>query len=41
MVDRYRLENPLHLPEGSYSDMMFGRDYFPASLPYEEKGDTG
>jgi L-alanine-DL-glutamate epimerase-like enolase superfamily enzyme len=40
-LDKYRLGNPLHLPEGSYSDMMFGRGFFPASLPYEEKGATG
>jgi hypothetical protein len=36
VVEPFRVTNPLNLPDGSYSDMMFGRDYLPPSLPYEE-----
>ena len=27
VLNRYRLENPLHLPDGSYSDMIFGKSF--------------
>ena len=36
VVERFRVTDPLKLPDGSYSDMMFGRDYLPPSFPYEE-----
>lgn len=26
-MQRYRLEDPLHLPDGSYSDMIFGKAF--------------
>lgn len=35
-LDRLRLSDPLNLPDGSYSDMMFGREYAPPSLPFIE-----
>jgi L-alanine-DL-glutamate epimerase-like enolase superfamily enzyme len=38
VLERFRMANPPDLPDGSYSDMMFGKDYFPPSLPYEETG---
>ena len=28
IIARYRLPNPLEMPEGLYSDMVFGRDYY-------------
>ena len=36
VVEGLRMEDPLQIPDGSYSDMMFGRDYLPPSLPYVE-----
>lgn len=27
VVERYRLQDPLHLPDGSYSDMIFGKSF--------------
>ena len=36
VVDRLRLADPLHIPDGVYSDMMFGKENFPRSLPYLE-----
>ena len=36
VVEGLRTEDPLQIPDGSYSDMMFGRDYLPPSLPYVE-----
>jgi L-alanine-DL-glutamate epimerase-like enolase superfamily enzyme len=36
VVERFRLADPLNVPEGSYSDMVFGRAYLPAPAPYEE-----
>ena len=36
-VARYRMQDPLTVPDGSYSDMMFGPDFFPRPLPYVEK----
>ena len=37
VVDRLRMSDPLTIPDGSYSDMMFGKPYFPLPSPYEEK----
>ena len=37
VVDRLRMPDPLTIPDGVYSDMMFGKQYFPESLPYVEK----
>jgi len=37
VVDRYRMTDPLTIPDGVYSDMMFGQAYFPPSLPYVEQ----
>ena len=37
VVDRLRMSDPLTIPDGSYSDMMFGKPYFPQPFPYEEK----
>lgn len=37
VLDRYRMDDPLTIPDGSYSDMMFGRRYAPPSLPYVEQ----
>ena len=36
VVDRYRMPDPLRLPEGSYSDLASGSDYQPPDLPYVE-----
>ena len=36
-VDRLRMTDPLTIPDGVYSDMMFGKNYFPPSLPYVER----
>ncbi len=38
VVERFRMADPLDLPDGSYSDMIFGKGYLPPSLPYEEIG---
>ena len=39
VVERTRLADPLHIPDGVYSDMMFGRENLPRALPYlENKG---
>jgi len=35
-VERLRMENPLSLPHGLYSDMVFGGAYFREPPPYEE-----
>ena len=37
VVDPLRMSDPLAVPDGSYSDMMFGKDYLPPSLLYMEK----
>ena len=37
VLARYRMTDPLTIPDGSYSDMMFGRRYAPPSLPYVEQ----
>jgi len=36
VIERYRMPDPLRVPAGSYSDMMFGREYLPPALPYVE-----
>jgi L-alanine-DL-glutamate epimerase-like enolase superfamily enzyme len=36
-VERLRLSDPLALPDGSYSDMIFGKDYLSSTDPYEEQ----
>lgn len=36
VVERLRLTNPLHIPDGVYSDMMFGKENLPSVLPYLE-----
>jgi L-alanine-DL-glutamate epimerase-like enolase superfamily enzyme len=36
VVEEFRMTDPLNLPDGSYSDMTFGKAYLPPSLPYEE-----
>jgi len=41
VVDRLRMPDPLTIPDGVYSDMMFGKRYFPESLPYVEKQQGG
>lgn len=35
-VEKLRMADPLKMPDGSYSDMMFGKEHFPKSLPFEE-----
>ena len=37
VVDGLRMDDPLLIPDGSYSDMVFGKAYLPPSLPYVEK----
>ena len=37
-VERTRLTDPLHMPDGVYSDMMFGKRNLPRALPYLESG---
>ena len=37
VVDKFRLDDPLNVPEGVYSDMMFGQSYFPESIGYKER----
>lgn len=37
VLDRYRMTDPLRLPDGAYSDMVFGKTMFQAPIPYEEK----
>jgi D-arabinonate dehydratase/D-galactarolactone cycloisomerase len=36
VIERHRMPDPLQVPKGSYSDMMFGREYLPPVCPYEE-----
>ncbi len=36
VVERCRLADPLHIPDGVYSDMMFGRENLPRAVPYLE-----
>jgi D-galactarolactone cycloisomerase len=36
VVKRLRMADPLHIPNGVYSDMMFGKENFPSTLPYLE-----
>ena len=36
VIERTRLADPLHIPDGVYSDMMFGKQNLPRALPYLE-----
>ena len=36
VIERSRLADPLHIPDGVYSDMMFGKQNLPRALPYLE-----
>lgn len=36
VVNKFRLGDPLAIPDGVYSDMMFGKSYFPESIGYKE-----
>lgn len=36
VVDRYRMADPLRMPEGHYSDMVFGPSYWRPAGPYQE-----
>jgi len=36
VVDKFRLGDPLAIPDGVYSDMMFGKSYFPEPIGYKE-----
>ena len=36
VVNNFRLGDPLAIPDGVYSDMMFGKSYFPESIGYKE-----
>lgn len=40
VVQRLRMSDPLTIPDGSYSDMMFGKKFLPPSLPYAENSLT-
>ena len=35
VIDRYRLRYPFKIPDGSYSDMVFGREYDTPAGPYD------
>lgn len=37
VLERYRMSDPLAMPDGFYSDMAFGNDAFAPSPPYVEK----
>ncbi|MEX0727527.1 MAG: mandelate racemase/muconate lactonizing enzyme family protein [Planctomycetaceae bacterium] len=34
VIDRYRFDDPDHMPDGSYSDMVFGQKYDVSAQPY-------
>ena len=36
VIEKYRMADPFQLPDGSYSDMMFGREFLPPTLRYRE-----
>ena len=36
-VERLRMADPLTMPEGRYSDLVFGKDFFTPAGPYEEE----
>jgi hypothetical protein len=36
VVDKFRLGDPLAIPDGVYSDMMFGKSSFPEPIGYKE-----
>lgn len=37
VVERYRLKDPMNIPDGAYSDMAFGKEYFALAGAYQEK----
>jgi len=37
VIDKFRMGDPLTIPDGVYSDMMFGKSYFPEPIGYEER----
>ncbi len=37
VIERARLADPLHIPDGVFSDMMFGKQNLPRALPYLER----
>ena len=37
MIARYRMKDPLHIPDGAYSDMAFGKQYFALVGAYQER----
>ena len=39
LAEQCRLTDPYSIPDGVYSDMMFGKGNFPSALPYLEKAD--
>ena len=34
-IDKYRLEDPFNVPDGAYSDMVFGKAHYNPAAPYE------
>ena len=38
VVEKYRMVDPLAIPDGSYSDMVFGPQYYTPAGPYGEQG---
>jgi len=34
VIEQYRVENPLQIPAGCYSDMVVGKEHFQPALPY-------
>lgn len=37
VVNRYRLDDPLNLSDGSYSDMLFGAEHYRPAAPYDSE----
>ena len=37
VIDKFRMGDPLTIPDGVYSDMTFGKSYFPEPIGYEER----
>jgi len=36
LINKYRLDDPLAIPDGNYSDMLFGRKHYCPVTPYQE-----
>jgi D-galactarolactone cycloisomerase len=36
-IERYRMKDPLHIPDGAYSDMAFGKQHVELAGAYQEK----